>query len=188
MGHSTPSWDRQQDWHLPGADWPLHVRTLRLHQLTSGACRGQGELIGKKQSGKDIWANLRIARLPEHADVLEEARAAAATLVGEYGAPRPAPCCSISYAHSSVPCGAAPLDDCQHARCCQRLQWECQVSMHSCCHLELGHEGRQLAEQACACRQPGSVQVATRPVGGHCAEPAAAAGLIPRAQWACHQP
>ena len=41
--------------------------------------------MGKKQSGKDMWANLRAARLPEDASLLEEARDKASELVSQYG-------------------------------------------------------------------------------------------------------
>ena len=57
------------------------------HTTADGACscRGQGDLMGKKQSGKDMWANLRAARLPEDAALLDEARGKAAELVSNFG-------------------------------------------------------------------------------------------------------
>lgn len=41
--------------------------------------------MGKRQSGKDMWADLRAARLPEDAALLDEARGKASELVSEFG-------------------------------------------------------------------------------------------------------
>ena len=49
------------------------------------ACRGQGDVHGKQQSGKDIYASLKVAKLPEHSVLLEEARALAVHLVDTLG-------------------------------------------------------------------------------------------------------
>ena len=48
-------------------------------------CRGPGDFLGKKQSGRDGLSCLKAARLPEDRQLLEQARAAAAELLQEYG-------------------------------------------------------------------------------------------------------
>lgn len=53
-----------------------------LHALL---CRGPGDFLGRKQSGRDGLSCLKAARLPEDRQLLEQARAAAAELLQEYG-------------------------------------------------------------------------------------------------------
>ncbi|KAL0044700.1 hypothetical protein WJX82_006055 [Trebouxia sp. C0006] len=47
--------------------------------------RGPGDFLGKKQSGRDGLSYLKAAKLPEDRQLLEQARAAAAELLQEYG-------------------------------------------------------------------------------------------------------
>ena len=42
-------------------------------------------MTGKQQSGKDIIANLKVAKLPQHRVLMDEAREAAAKLILEAG-------------------------------------------------------------------------------------------------------
>lgn len=51
--------------------------------------RGAGDIIGRRQSGRDSAAALRVARLPADRDLLEAARTAAARALARYG-PDPA--------------------------------------------------------------------------------------------------
>ena len=53
--------------------------TLPLH------CRGPGDFLGKKQSGKDGLSYLKAAKLPEGRHLLEQARAAAAEMLLDMG-------------------------------------------------------------------------------------------------------
>ncbi|KAK9821728.1 hypothetical protein WJX81_006389 [Elliptochloris bilobata] len=53
------------------------------------AIRGAGDIIGRRQSGRDAASSLRVARLPADRDLLEAARAAAARALARYG-PDPA--------------------------------------------------------------------------------------------------
>ncbi len=48
-------------------------------------CRGPGDFLGKKQSGKDGLSYLKAAKLPEDRQLLEHARAAAAEMLQEMG-------------------------------------------------------------------------------------------------------
>ncbi len=47
--------------------------------------RGHGDLLGKRQSGRDDLMGLRAARLPGDKDILELARRAAATFLSSTG-------------------------------------------------------------------------------------------------------
>lgn len=53
--------------------------------IAVGVCRGPGDFLGKKQSGKDGLSYLKAAKLPEDRQLLEQARAAAVDLLLEYG-------------------------------------------------------------------------------------------------------
>lgn len=44
------------------------------------ACRGAGEVLGRKQSGREHWSQLHAAHLPDDADLLEAARTTAMDL------------------------------------------------------------------------------------------------------------
>ena len=48
-------------------------------------CRGPGDFLGKKQSGRDGLSYLKAAKLPEDRQLLEQARAAAAEMLQEMG-------------------------------------------------------------------------------------------------------
>ena len=61
------------------ADWPN----------PAARCSGAGDVIGRRQSGRDAASALRVARLPADRDLLEAARAAAARALARYG-PDPA--------------------------------------------------------------------------------------------------
>lgn len=50
------------------------------------AARGAGDVIGRRQSGRDAAGALRVARLPDDRDLLEAARRGAACALGRYGA------------------------------------------------------------------------------------------------------
>jgi hypothetical protein len=50
------------------------------------AARGAGDVIGRRQSGRDAAGALRVARLPDDRDLLEAARRGAARALGRYGA------------------------------------------------------------------------------------------------------
>ncbi len=71
--------------HLPFA----HGTVTRQHGVCDAHCavlhRGPGDFLGKKQSGRDGLSYLKAAKLPEDRQLLEQARAAAAELVQEYG-------------------------------------------------------------------------------------------------------
>ena len=47
-------------------------------------CRGQGDVMGKQQSGKDALACLRAAKLPEDRLLMEQARQVASELIERY--------------------------------------------------------------------------------------------------------
>ena len=49
------------------------------------SCRGPGDFLGKKQSGKDGLSYLKAAKLPEDRHLLEQARAAAAEMLLDMG-------------------------------------------------------------------------------------------------------
>jgi hypothetical protein len=50
------------------------------------AARGAGDVIGRRQSGRDAAGALRVARLPDDRDLLEAARRGAARALGRFGA------------------------------------------------------------------------------------------------------
>ena len=58
------------------------LREPALEQLAF--CRGPGDFLGKKQSGRDAFSSLKSARLPQDWQLLEEARRTAATLCADW--------------------------------------------------------------------------------------------------------
>lgn len=71
--------ERAVSLSLREADWPN----------PAARCSGAGDVIGRRQSGRDAASALRVARLPADRDLLEAARAAAARALARYG-PDPA--------------------------------------------------------------------------------------------------
>lgn len=53
--------------------------------LRGEACRGAGEVLGRKQSGQKAIGCLRACSLPEDQDLLEAARGGAVSLLEEHG-------------------------------------------------------------------------------------------------------
>lgn len=47
-------------------------------------CRGPGDFLGKRQSGRDAMSAMRSARLPQDKQLLDDARVCAAKLIAEW--------------------------------------------------------------------------------------------------------
>ena len=61
----------------------LWITASRFSQQCGG-CRGPGDFLGKKQSGRDAFSSLKSARLPQDRQLLEEARRSAAMLCAQW--------------------------------------------------------------------------------------------------------